>query len=61
MLMWSAALVTAIRNPQFSSRPGDEGLADGCSGALDPREHGLLSLLVSAGEVNSEVAFSLSS
>ena len=53
--MWSVALVTAMRSPQCSSRPGDEGLADGRSGALDPREHGVLSLLASAVGDGSDV------
>lgn len=51
--MWSAALVTAIRRPQFSSRPGDWGLTGG-SGALDPKEHGVLSLLPSGAGDNSD-------
>ena len=57
MLIWSAALVTAIRKPQFSSRPGDEGLVDG-SGALGPREQGVLSLLSTRAGDNSDTATS---
>ena len=63
MLIWSAALVTAMRNPQFSSRPGDEGLMDGWLAALspDPGEHGVFSLLVTAAGDVSEVIPSFSS
>lgn len=53
ILIWSAALVTAIRKPQFSSRPGDEGLVDG-SGAPGPREKGVLSFPSSGAGDNSE-------